>query len=260
MDIAAASPLPSPRHDAPLVSGRRIDWTARDVLIGVLLFVGAFILLPIPIALPLAFVYATDAKPFLYVEVLIAFPLYLVFVAIAALRTFGKYGGGWERLGFSKPTLRTLLWGLGAFVGAIALSLIYGVVIDVFNVDFLKQGCGDQVPADLRNDATLLALSGFSAVIFAPLAEETFFRGFVFTGLARSWGPVAGIVVSGLLFGSAHLVGNPLLYKSLIQLSLIGMVFAFVYWRSGNILSTMLGHFTFNLIGIILVASTTCRS
>jgi membrane protease YdiL (CAAX protease family) len=114
------------------------------------------------------------------------------------------------------------------------------------------------VPESIRASALLLAMSSFLAVIFAPACEELYFRGFVFPGLARAWGPAAGIVASGLLFGSAHLLGNPTLYKSMIQFTAIGMVFAFAYWKSGNILSTMLAHFTFNLIGIVTIASTTC--
>ncbi len=30
------------------------------------------------------------------------------------------------------------------------------------------------------------------AVIVAPVVEETYFRGWIFTGLHQSWGPVAG--------------------------------------------------------------------
>jgi membrane protease YdiL (CAAX protease family) len=40
------------------------------------------------------------------------------------------------------------------------------------------------------------------AVLVAPLLEETVFRGFVFQGLARSWGPLTGAVVSALVFAA----------------------------------------------------------
>lgn len=71
-------------------------------------------------------------------------------------------------------------------------------------------------------------------------------------------GVAPAVIVSGLMFGSAHLLGNPMLYKSLVQFALIGMVFALVYWRSGNLLSTIGAHFTFNLMGVALIAATTC--
>jgi membrane protease YdiL (CAAX protease family) len=258
MDIAAGAPYPPARPEAPEVSGRRIDWTPKDAGIGILLFVGVFLLLPLPIALPLAFVYGSEDRPFLIISIILSAPIYLAIAWIAARMTFMKYGGGWERLGVRRIDGRALAWAAIAFGAAFAVSIAYGIIIEVLHLDFLKQECSDQVPQDIRTDALLLAMSSFLAVIFAPACEELYFRGFLFPGFARAWGPAAGIVTSGIIFGSAHLLGNPTLYKSMIQFSAIGMVFAFSYWKSGNIFSTMLAHFTFNLIGVITIASTTC--
>ena len=75
--------------------------------------------------------------------------------------------------------------------------------------------------------------------------QELFFRGFIFTGLARLWGLVPGVIVSGLLFSSAHVS-----YKSFIPIALVGMVFAYTYSRSRNIVSTMVAHCAFNSFSI----------
>jgi membrane protease YdiL (CAAX protease family) len=258
MDIAAGSTVPPATPQLPEVSGRFIPWTPRDVLIGVLLFIGAFLILPLPVAVPLVFLFDSESKPFLIISILASAPIYLVIAWIPAHLTFQKYGGGWGRLGVAPPTLAVLGWAGVALVAALAVSMIYAAVINVFHIDALNQNCADQVPESIRSSALLLGLSALLAVVFAPVCEELFFRGFIFPGLARAWGPVTGIAASGILFGSAHLLGNPTLYKSMIQFSAIGMVFAFVYWRSGNIFSSMLAHFTFNLIGIIAIASSTC--
>ncbi|HYM14836.1 MAG TPA: CPBP family intramembrane glutamic endopeptidase [Dehalococcoidia bacterium] len=260
MDIAAGSPsLPPPSRTGD-VSGRHIDWTPRDVAIGILLLVGVLVVLPIPVVVIALLFTGQHSLAFLTIEALVGAPLYLLIAAIAASRTFGKYGGGWARLGVRMPNGGTLAWAGAAFAGALAVSIAYGVIIDAFGLNFLKQGCADQVPTEIRSQPYILAITAFLAVVFAPMAEEFFFRGFVFPGIARSWGVPAGIVVSGLLFGSAHLLGNPYLYKSLIQFAAIGMIFAFTYWRSGNIFSSMLAHFTFNLLGVITLAATTCHA
>ena len=258
MDIAAGAPYPPDTPQAPEVSGRRIDWTPKDVLIGVLLFMGVFLILPLPVVVPLAVLFDSDSRPYLVISIIASAPIYLAIAWIAVRMSFGKYGGGWGRLGVQRITGRTLLWAAIAFAGAFTVSILYGVIIEAAHLDFLKQECADQVPENIRSDAVLLAMSSFLAVLFAPVCEELYFRGFVFPGLARAWGPAAGIAASGILFGSAHLLGNPTLYKSMIQFSAIGMVFAYAYWKSGNIVSTMLAHFTFNLIGIVTIASTTC--
>ena len=258
MDIAAGSPIPPATPRTPEVSGRAVPWTPHDVLVGVLLFIGVFVILPLPVALPLVFLFDPDSTPVLAVSIVASAPIYLAVAWIAVRMTFGKYGGGWERLGATPPTRATLGWAAAAFMASLTVSMIYAAVVSLFGIDALSQDCADQVPESIRGSALLLAMSGFLAVIFAPVCEELFFRGFVFPGLASAWGPVAGHVASGHHFGSAHLLGNPTLYKSMIQFSAIGMVFAFVYWRSGSIFSSMLAHFAFNLIGIVTIASTTC--
>lgn len=257
MDIAAGSMLPpNPR---PELSGRQVDWTIRDVAIGLLLLIGVLVLLPIPVVVIALLFTDQHSQGFLTTEVVVGGPLYVLIAGIAARETFIKYGGGWVRLGVRAINLRVLGWAGGAFLAALAVGIAYNGVIQAFDLDFLKQGCADQVPTDIRAHAYLLAIASFLAVCFAPVAEELFFRGFIFPGLARAWGVPAGIVASGLLFGSAHLLGNPYLYKSLIQFAGIGMIFAFVYWKSGNIFASMLAHVTFNLLGVITLASTTCH-
>lgn len=256
MDIAAGSPLAPPPSRPAEIGGRRIDWTPRDVVIGVLLLIGALYVPQIPL-LPFALAFGTETRGFLIPGTAITVLAYVLILWVAARMTFLKYGGGWERLGVRPLTGSTFLWGGFALAGALIISYAYSALAQYVTV--LQQGCGDQVPTYIRNDALVLALTAAVAVLLPPAAEEPFFRGFVFPGLARAWGIPAGIIISGLLFGSAHLLGNPLLWKSMIQFSLIGMVFAFAYWKSGNIFSSVMAHFTFNLIGVIALAATTCQ-
>lgn len=258
MDTTGGALLPPSPEPIPAISGRRIDWTPRDVLIGVLLLVGALWLPQIPL-IPLGLAIDTESRGFLLPAMAVTALTYVAIAAVAARMTFLKYGGGWERLGVRGINGRTLAWAGGAFVAALVVSYAYAIFVDQY-ATFLKQGCEDQVPGFIRHDALILALASFAAVVCAPAAEELFFRGFAFPGLARAWGAPAGIVLSGLLFGSAHLLGNPVLYKSLIQFAAIGMVFAFTYWKSGNIFASMLAHFTFNLLGVISLAATTCHN
>lgn len=260
MDLAAGTSFPRGTPPTPEVSGRPIPWTPRDVLTGIALFVGVFIIVPLPIALPLTLFFNQNSRVVLGAGILLSVPVYLCILWITARMTFLKYGGGWERLGVVRPSWATLGWGAVALIAAFMVTAIYGGLINYFNINALKQSCGDQIPDNIRSSVLLMAMSGVVAAIFAPVCEELFFRGFLFPGLGRAWGPVAGIVGSGILFGSAHLLGNPALYKSMIEFSAIGMVFAFVYWRSGVIFSSMLAHFSFNLIGIITIAATTCHN
>lgn len=238
---------------------RGVSWRARQVGFGALWFLAVFLLPQVP---PVLFIGdIDDISRNEWLGLLAANAVSFVGIAAVAARYMLRGGEGSvsHRLGFRIPQWSTLGWGVLALIAAFAVLVLYGVVIEVFEIDSLKQACDDQIPLEIRRDALLLGLISFQVAIFAPTAEELFFRGFAFRGLARSWGVPAAIAVSGLLFGLAHLLGNPTLYPSLIPFTMIGAIFAYSYLRSGNLLTTMGVHFVYNLVGIIGIAATTCN-
>jgi membrane protease YdiL (CAAX protease family) len=253
MDITAGSPFPPSRDEAASSAGH-IDWTLRDVLFGVFWFVGFFFLGQVVIV-PAAFIYGEKSGQ-LYTLAFVAGAAVEVAIAmVAANFTFRRYGGSWGRLGFRPPTLQTFLWAAFAIVAAIAVSYAYGIAVEVADLDFLRSDCAEQIPKGVRDNRGLLALASLTVIAFAPICEEAFFRGFVFPGLWRGWGPAAGIVASAVLFASAHL-----LYKSFVPIMGVGLVFAFTYYRSRNIFSTVLAHTIFNSLSIAFIAAGTCDS
>ena len=60
-----------------------------------------------------------------------------------------------------------------------------------------------QIFKQLHDPSTLAVFAAF-AVIFAPFAEETFFRIFFFNLGLRYGGFWGGTILSGILFGIAH--------------------------------------------------------
>ena len=254
MDITADSPLPS-RPGETTVAGRRIDWTPRDVGIGVLLVIALFIVVPIPIAAPFAIAYGEESKPYYAAALVLGGLSSLGLIGVAAWLSFRKYGGGLDRLGLVAITgWAPVLWAGGALAVAFAAGAAYAGFVEVFDIDALRSACDDQLPRRVLDDPALLAVAGVIVVGFAPVCEEIFFRGFAFPGLARSWGVAAGVVASGLLFSLAHV--SPNIHKTLVPILAIGVVFAYTYHRSGNILSTMLAHFVFNAISFTSLATT----
>lgn len=252
MDNAAEPPYPSSRPDSPLIAGRRIDWTGRDVVFGMLWFVALFVGAQL-LTIPFLVIYGDSSSPFFASAFVFGAAAEVGFVVVAASFTFRRYGGSWERLGFGPITRTTLLWAVAAFGGAFLFSLAYGVIIDQLGLDILKSKCAEQIPKEVRDRRALLALASIDVIVFAPFCEELFFRGFVFTGLSRRWGLIAGILGSGVMFGAVHL-----LYKSFVPIAGVGIVFAFTYSRSRNIASTMLAHVAFNSISIAAIAAGGC--
>lgn len=254
MDITTGELPPPSRPDAPEIAGRRIDWGPRDVLFGIFWFVGVLVAAQV-IILPLAVIYGAESSALYGAAFVSAAAAEIGFAVIAAAFTFRRYGGGLERLGVGPITRSTLLWAAAAFFAALLASGVYAAVINVLGLDFLKSDCAEQIPKAVRDQRLLLTLAAIDVIAFAPICEELFFRAFVFPGLAARWGPAAGIIASGLLFASAHL-----LYKSFIPIAAVGMILPFAYFRSRNIASAMIAHFAFNSVSIAAIAAGQCDS
>ncbi|MBF6599924.1 MAG: CPBP family intramembrane metalloprotease [Dehalococcoidia bacterium] len=251
MAIPADAPAsPSDRFDS-----QRVPWTGRDVGAGIAWFIGAFVGGQILVAFAAIIIGSTTSRSTYAAAFVIGAVVEVSFGVIAWQLTVGKYRGGPRLIGVGPMTGRTLAWGGFAFVAALLVSLVYGVVIQGLHIEQLQTQCAEQIPDGVRHSRWLLALASLVVIIFAPLFEEPFFRGFLFPGLARLWGVAPAIVVSGLLFAGAHLD-----YKSFIPIAGVGMVFAFTYWRSGAIFSAVIGHLAFNSTSIALIAAGSCES
>ncbi|MFN8522515.1 MAG: CPBP family intramembrane glutamic endopeptidase [Chloroflexota bacterium] len=85
-------------------------------------------------------------------------------------------------------------------------------------------------------------ISGFAAVvltggILAPFAEELFFRGFVFRSYLQTRGALFAYPASAVLFASLHLN-----LPALLPILVMGLLFAWVYQRTGSVLPSVVGH------------------
>lgn len=253
MDVTLDSGVPERPSLPPGIAGRRVPWTLRDVIVGILWFAGVFVAGQV-LVLPFAIAYGADGDGTYASAFIIGAAVEVGIAAVAANLTIRRYGGGAALLGLRVPDRTALLWALGAWLGALAVSFAWAGVIEAFNIDFLKTECAEQIPRQVRDERALLALASIVVIVFAPVCEELFFRGFVFPGLLRRWGLVAAVIVTGLLFSGAHIS-----YKSFVPIAGVGMVFAYSYYRSGNIFTAMLAHVAFNSLSIAFIAGGSCN-
>jgi uncharacterized protein len=144
-------------------------------------------------------------------------------------------------------------WGLGGYFVALPLVLI----ISLLNQKLLKdQGGGNPILEVILqgHDTFSIGVLWFLVAVCAPLFEETLFRGFFLTSLTRYMSEWQAIALSGVIFALAHLnLGD------VLPLSLLGMVLGTVYWRSRNLLSSMLLHSLWNsgsFIGLLILGSS----
>ena len=98
------------------------------------------------------------------------------------------------------------------------------------------------------------------AVLVAPVVEEIVFRKWLFRicwwaekhARGAEWRdagvfPLVSALASGAMFAIVHLHA-----ATFVPLWFLGVAFAWLYWKSGTIMSSMLCHFIFNLVNFSL--------
>ncbi len=92
-----------------------------------------------------------------------------------------------------------------------------------------------------------ILISLISVSVMAPLFEEWLCRGLVLRGLLKNMNPTAAIVVSAAFFAVLHM--NP--WQAVAAFAL-GLLFGYVYYRTGSLKLTMLMHCVNNTFSVIM--------
>ncbi|HEV2239216.1 MAG TPA: CPBP family intramembrane glutamic endopeptidase [Ktedonobacterales bacterium] len=148
-----------------------------------------------------------------------------------ALRTLG-----FRRFDLGRATSAFIL----GLVAVFAFNAFYGIFGLRTNADALVE---QATRAPISTLATLVM-----AVTIVPICEETFFRGYLFPGLARGMSLWVAVVTSALIFGAAHADA-----ASFAPLAVIGAALALLRWRTGSLWPGILFHAAINSSVLIYV-------
>jgi len=138
-------------------------------------------------------------------------------------------------------------WGAAVMAGFWVLTLTY--------LSLVGEPQEQELTRDLKEESSLTALIAYGALlaVAAPLAEEFFFRGFMFGVLAAKWGPWLGALATGLVFGAVHVAGSPV--KTVVVLVILGIGLCLLYWRTGSLLPCVALHALNNSISFAATKS-----
>jgi len=231
-----------------LPSPGAIAWGPRDIIFAVLLALGAGFVLVSLIVAPVELAVGSGDDPAVLTAGLVATVLFDgALFSSAAVFSVVRYRCSWGALGLKLPSRKELWRGLGTAVAAQVMVAVYAGLVQLLGLDRLLPGTN--VPEKLFEVRLVLPLVGVATVLVAPLAEETFFRGFVFGGLRR-YGFFWAALASGLLFSAAHVS-----LGGLIPLALVGMLFAWSYSRTGSLWTSIYAHLIFNLVSFVALTA-----
>jgi membrane protease YdiL (CAAX protease family) len=111
-----------------------------------------------------------------------------------------------------------------------ALGELFGKPDDQALVDDLKA----------QDAVGVLVVWGALICVLAPIAEEVFFRGFMFTVFAKRLGVAWAAVLDGIVFGLGHAGGADAI--QLAALAAFGVGLCLLYWRTQSIIPGMALH------------------
>lgn len=142
----------------------------------------------------------------------------------------------WADLGFRKARPNVMALGCGLIILLLGLNLVNNLIWLALGVEVQAEQFSGLL-ASLEQPALLLIVG----ILFAPLFEETIFRGFLFGGLRHKWGWTKAALVSSAIFGVSHLS-----IAAFIPTFALGFLFSYLYQKSNSIWPGIILHTLIN--------------
>ena len=153
-----------------------------------------------------------------------------------------KYRCRWEALGFRKFDVKKGLL-LAIIITAIGIgtSIGYEALLEQ-----LGWGTSSEIYLPFNANGIGIAFFAITAAVVAPIAEETFFRGFMLQGISKRLRFAWAAIISAAIFSLAHL--SP---SGLVPIFILGLMLAWLYNKTQSIWPCIIVHCAYNSIGVI---------
>jgi len=138
-----------------------------------------------------------------------------------------------------------------AFLWGIVSAIIIFFTVFAIELVFILMGHDAQ---DLSNIPDIKKIFSWPVMFFLvaiqPLAEEIFFRGFIFEKVEKFTGSIGAILISAFLFGIAHMSYGKIF--PVIMPILMGIILGYIVYKTRNLYSSIIAHVAFNITSITL--------
>lgn len=182
--------------------------------------------------------------------ILLTVQLLLLVIQFAVFRRQGLtlHDLGWQ-VGEGKKWWKELV--LGILIGA-PLGLLWIFALEPI-LSTIQGTVGDYVPAGSLFPALGAAILPFAVanVVLAPFVEENIYRGYGMVKLLPRFGVRGTILLTSLFFGLLHWSGG--FWYILTTAIIVGIPFAILRQRRGNIIAPFGAHLALNLVETLLL-------
>ncbi|MDD6258623.1 MAG: type II CAAX endopeptidase family protein [Erysipelotrichaceae bacterium] len=224
-----------------------------QVIFILIVYFGGYLLLGQEV-IPAFFLKGLDVNHILiYLDV-----LQIVILAIVIAVCYGWYGRQYKRI--NKHPVRNF----GIILFSLLLLYTSMILIEMYIISPLGLSeAENQVNNDLMFHYDPLGET-FGAVIFAPIAEETVFRGCIFQPLRKKHGFLFSACIAGFLFGFLHIIasitdGNFQNMLYIIEYGILGFILAIPFELTDSLYGSISLHALYNGITVLIMLLTTGR-
>jgi membrane protease YdiL (CAAX protease family) len=232
------TPLASLPEMPPPPTERAPFWGYGDLLIWLALLIPS-LGLGLAVTLGIFHLFPSSTRPKIVDLVVAQFVAYGIWLlALAAIFRFRHGRPFWRSLGWVQPP--------DGFARYLALGPVLALATGAISA--LLRTPDVQTPMrEFLHDPQSFAVLAVLGVSLAPLCEELIFRGFLLPLVARTIGPIPGIVTTALLFGLLHGGQNRWLWQAVVLVGFAGFVFGWVRYRTGSTAASVLMHAGYNM-------------
>ena len=129
------------------------------------------------------------------------------------------------------------------------IALLWGGLLQALGHEIVPQQAVSLFLSALENDQSLLKfLILVNVVAIAPWVEELLFRGLLFRWLLGYRSVLASAILSGVFFGVIHDA-----LTSIVPIACLGVALAWLYHRTGSLLTSIVFHTAFNTLMVLLM-------
>lgn len=159
--------------------------------------------------------------------------------------------------------LRSAEWRLWQYLAFGVLTVLTLIVLQ--QILYYLSGLFGAAPEDpmrdleaLRNmfqldEPATVVLLVLLAVVLAPLAEEFVFRGVLYAAFRRTrLGVIGSAILLSAIWSAMHWGYSP---QNLAALFCLGLLFAYIVWRTGSLWPAIAGHAANNLVAVVALVT-----
>lgn len=241
------------------IYGSELSWSPRPRIQSSVLFIAFIVYLVSFLLLELIMALIENVASYGGLNVGSAIGLLMEAVAIlgasglglAALKIMTAYSGeDMMEIGYRNISVkRDVKWGIGGFCAALpfwAIALIITIILSLTifkNIKTPEQPFG---PLIASGGGLVVALIFILGMVIAPLVEETFFRGVLYTALRGKMQVWPAVLLSAGIFAIIHPLPG-----GFLPIFTLAVVFALLREKTGSLLPSMVCHSIYN--GILLL-------